>query len=82
MLLDRSVLPVYSHARKISDVLVRARQAVEKRRLAAVLVSYKSKCKQRPIRQRIPAPFRVELAALTESRMLSFLFLSRYLFFH
>ena len=66
---DDAVLPVHRHAGEIADVLVGARQLVEQRRLAAVLVANEGKSQPRPLRQRVPAALRVELALFAQARV-------------
>ena len=64
---DRAVLAVDRDAREVADVLVRAGELVEKRRLAAVLVTRERKAQRHAAGQRRPAGLHVVPPALAEA---------------
>ena len=66
---DAAALLVDRDAWEIADVLVRARQLVKKRRLAAVLVARERERQQLVIRQRVLTLAHMVAAALAEARM-------------
>ena len=68
---DRAVLAVDRHTREIAHVLFGARQLVEQRCLAAVLVADQRKRQHGALGQRIAAAFRMETSAFTETEMLA-----------
>ena len=68
--LDGTVLAVHGHAGEIAHMLVRARQPVEQRSLAAVLVAHERKAQHGIVRQGIAVALCMESAVLTESGML------------
>ena len=68
--LDSSVLAVDGDSGEVADVLLRAREAVEQRSLAAVLVADESERHDRTRGQGSAAALLVELAALTETGVL------------
>ena len=64
---DRAVLAVDRDAREVADVLVRAGELVEKRRLAAVLVAREREAQRHAAGQRRPAGLHVVPPALAEA---------------
>ena len=69
---DYPVLTIYRNTGKIPDVLIGTGQLVEQGRLAAVLVSDQSKCKQRIIWKRITGPLGMKTAFFSETGVLGF----------